>query len=412
MKIINIRYIFFILCIYILVFQNLLQKYISIFQYFDELLALLIFPILILKLLKKNKKNHIKLNEISIKIIFLSIALFIIGILSNVNSKIQPLNIAIQDAILVFKFIFAYLVSYYLFTYEFIENNKKSIHKHIIFLIYIFFLCTIVNYVFNIWPGDFRFGIMSNKIFYGSPTYLAAVSIFLLSMYILTNVTNKIQPLEIIMIIIVLLSTLRFKAIGAAIMIIVMSIYIYRSKKRLSLSKIAILGIFLIMISWDQISFYYLSHDDVARNILTSKSMEIAKDYFPLGTGFGTYGSYISGVYYSSLYYKYDLYKIWGISKNNTSFLSDTFWPMIIGQFGLIGTIIYAMILGLIYKNIQKCFDKNNINLYISKMICIAYLLISSTSESAFVNPISIPLALIIGIQIKNSNKISKIENT
>ena len=64
------------------------------------------------------------------------------------------------------------------------------------------------------------------------------------------------------------------------------------------------------MISWDQISFYYLSHDDVARNILTSKSMEIAKDYFPLGTGFGTYGSYISGVYYSSLYYKYDLYKI------------------------------------------------------------------------------------------------------
>lgn len=412
MKIINIRYIFFILCIYILVFQNLLQKYISIFQYFDELLALLIFPILILKLLKKNKKNHIKLNEISIKIIFLSIALFIIGILSNVNSKIQPLNIAIQDAILVFKFIFAYLVSYYLFTYEFIENNKKSIHKHIIFLIYIFFLCTIVNYVFNIWPGDFRFGIMSNKIFYGSPTYLAAVSIFLLSMYILTNVTNKIQPLEIIMIIIVLLSTLRFKAIGAAIMIIVMSIYIYRSKKRLSLSKIAILGIFLIMISWDQISFYYLSHDDVARNILTSKSMEITKDYFPLGTGFGTYGSYISGVYYSSLYYKYDLYKIWGISKNNTSFLSDTFWPMIIGQFGLIGTIIYAMILGLIYKNIQKCFDKNNINLYISKMICIAYLLISSTSESAFVNPISIPLALIIGIQIKNSNKISKIENT
>ena len=412
MKIINIRYIFFILCIYILVFQNLLQKYISIFQYFDELLALLIFPILILKLLKKNKKNHIKLNEISIKIIFLSIALFIIGILSNVNSKIQPLNIAIQDALLVFKFIFAYLVSYYLFTYEFIENNKKSIHKHIIFLIYIFFLCTIVNYVFNIWPGDFRFGIMSNKIFYGSPTYLAAVSIFLLSMYILTNVTNKIQPLEIIMIIIVLLSTLRFKAIGAAIMIIVMSIYIYRSKKRLSLSKIAILGIFLIMISWDQISFYYLSHDDVARNILTSKSMEIAKDYFPLGTGFGTYGSYISGVYYSSLYYKYDLYKIWGISKNNTSFLSDTFWPMIIGQFGLIGTIIYAMILGLIYKNIQKCFDKNNINLYISKMICIAYLLISSTSESAFVNPISIPLALIIGIQIKNSNKISKIENT
>lgn len=412
MKIINIRYMFFILCIYILVFQNLLQKYISIFQYFDELLALLIFPILILKLLKKNKKNHIKLNKISIKIIFLSIALFIIGILGNVNSKIQPLNIAIQDAILVFKFIFAYLVSYYLFNYEFIENNKKSIHKHIIFLIYIFFLCTIVNYVFNIWPGDFRFGIMSNKIFYGSPTYLAAVSIFLLSMYILTNVTNKIQPLEIIMIIIVLLSTLRFKAIGAAIMIIVMIIYIYRSKKRLSLSKIAILGIFLIMISWDQISFYYLSHDDVARNILTSKSIEIAKDYFPLGTGFGTYGSYISGVYYSSLYYKYDLYKIWGISKNNTSFLSDTFWPMIIGQFGLIGTIIYAMILGLIYKNIQKCFDKNNINLYISKMICIAYLLISSTSESAFVNPISIPLALIIGIQIKNSNKISKIENT
>ena len=38
-------------------------------------------------------------------------------------------------------------------------------------------------------------------------------------------------------------------------------------------------------------------------------------------------------------------------------------------------------------------------------MICYGYLIIASTSESAFVNPVAIPLAFIIGIDKSNNCK-------
>lgn len=95
---------------------------------------------------------------------------------------------------------------------------------------------------------------------------------------------------------------------------------------------------------------------------------------------------------------------MFGISEDDTSFLSDNFWPMIIGQFGYIGTAFYIIILCLIYGDIQKEFNKKDYNIYISKIICFIYLIISSIAESAFVNPIAIPLALIMGLNTEQED--------
>ena len=46
---------------------------------------------------------------------------------------------------------------------------------------------------------------------------------------------------------------------------------------------------------------------DSARYQLLTKAFEIARDMFPLGAGFATFGSYYSGVYYSSVYAAYGL---------------------------------------------------------------------------------------------------------
>ena len=54
-----------------------------------------------------------------------------------------------------------------------------------------------------------------------------------------------------------------------------------------------------------------------------------------------------------------------------------------------------------LFKNIQNTY-KLGVNIYISKVIAFVYLIISSTAEATFVNPISIPLALIIGLEFDN----------
>ena len=63
-----------------LIFQNLLQRYIPIMQYFDEALAISVFPISIIYIIKKRGKVAIKKS--ALKIISCLTIILIIGMYS------------------------------------------------------------------------------------------------------------------------------------------------------------------------------------------------------------------------------------------------------------------------------------------------------------------------------------------
>ena len=71
---------------------------------------------------------------------------------------------------------------------------------------------------------------------------------------------------------------------------------------------------------------------------------------------------------------------------------------MLLGQFGYIGMGVYILIIIIIFIKIQHGYKIENKAIYISKITALVYLLISSTSESAFVNPMAIALAITIAI--------------
>ncbi len=91
---------------------------------------------------------------------------------------------------------------------------------------------------------------------------------------------------------------------------------------------------------------YFQANDpmNVARNAIYLVSLKIAKDYMPLGSGLATYGGWIANLYYSPLYIQYGLNRIWGLEEGGT-FLTDTFWPYVIGQFGVLGLIVFLWVL-------------------------------------------------------------------
>ena len=74
-------------------------------------------------------------------------------------------------------------------------------------------------------------------------------------------------------------------------------------------------------------------------------SLTIAGQLFPLGSGFATFGTYMSGEYYSPLYYEYGLNTVWGLWPSNPTFVSDSFWPAILAQFGFIGLVVLVYLL-------------------------------------------------------------------
>ena len=394
----SVRYILFIFIFYTLIFNELLATIIPVFSYEDELLALFAIPIYIVKKRQSKQKEKVKRRVSTYVVCFL-----LISLLSSLVYRYQNfIKVALPDLLICSKFWLCIYVGMNYFSGNQLERYAKGILFNVKLIIWLFFIFTISNMIFHIWPiRDYRFGIGSNSLFYGHPTSLVATCSFLAVVLLGLKDYNRKCGLYILMTSFIICSTLRSKGFGDVIIFGIIYYFSYIRKKEVSLKTILPFVPVVIYIGWSQISYYFLSSVDVsARAQLAIKSVEIAKDHFPLGAGLGTYGSYYSAVYYSPVYYKYGLNVIYGLSQDMVSFISDTFWPMIIGQSGFLGTAFYIMAIIMLIKQIKRLKNINR-NYYISSLALICYLLVESVAAVAFVHPLSMPLALWLGIMLK-----------
>ena len=91
-----------------------------------------------------------------------------------------------------------------------------------------------------------------------------------------------------------------------------------------------------------QVSTY--TSTETPRNRLTGTAVKVAEADFPLGVGFGHFGSAPSAppYPYSPVYNTYGFWLINGLDKSNPAYLHDTSWATIIGETGALGWIGYA----------------------------------------------------------------------
>jgi hypothetical protein len=75
------------------------------------------------------------------------------------------------------------------------------------------------------------------------------------------------------------------------------------------------------------------------RVALYAGSAAIALDKMPLGVGIGRYGSHMSREEYSPVYKEYRLHRTFGLRERRPIAVTDTFWPMVLGETGAIGFI-------------------------------------------------------------------------
>ena len=324
--------------------------------------------------------------------------------MSSIKYNYQPVEAVLTDMLLINKFFMGIVTTKILFK-KFVYNKEKKMIKNFSeCLIILIFIITLIDIIFNIFPTQYasRLGLKPIQLFFSHPTVLLYAMLFLLSNFIMFSGEKGIRGKEKLIIcldIFVMCMTLRTKAFAIAVVVIMLCYYILIRKKRIKFNKVVIMGVLIFLVSYSQIQFYFINNkEDSARAMLLEKSIIIAKDHFPLGSGFGTYGSYSSGIYYSPLYYKYKLSNVHGLQFYNRSFISDSFWPMILAQFGILGPILYITFIIVLLKNIQMIKD---LNMYASGTIIIIFLIIASISESAFVHPLgmafSLPLGLILG---------------
>lgn len=388
----------------IFIFQLPLQTLIAPLRYVDELFAVCIILVLFIQGAKQNFRVKVSSRLITI-VVFLS--LFVVcGLYGNLSHHYQPLVTALSDVFLNLKFFLAIAVGYLLFVDCKMEDIFRYVWKWVRGLAVLFFVLCLFDLVFHVFPSETRYGLRAVYLFYPVHTYLAATCIFLCAILLrlFEYYRERIFP-YLCMLGFVALCTLRMKAVGAVICLFFIYFIICRKRREFGFITWLCLGALVLMVAARQFTYYFFSvGTETARAALTQISFWIARDYFPFGTGFGTFASAFSAEPYSKVYYLYHIQNVWGISKNYSSFISDTFWPMILGQTGYLGTFFYVAALLLFFAAVYK-MRKYNAYSFASALIAVLYLLISSTSESAFVNAMAIPFAFLMGVQMADVRK-------
>jgi hypothetical protein len=137
------------------------------------------------------------------------------------------------------------------------------------------------------------------------------------------------------------------------------------------------------------------------RSRLYSAGSQIADDNFPLGVGFGRFGSYPSRIYYSPVYDQYGLSGIYGLSRAYPDFIDDTTWPSVMAETGYAGLAVYlsgviVLLLALVHRLRTAPEDAKWIVL--SALCVMAVLLVTSTGQGVLFDWLAITsVALVLG---------------
>lgn len=399
---INKEYLIFLMLFYFFLARDWLEQYWSVVAYGDELIALLAIPISLIKLSR---------NQFLVKIhrggYGKYVAIFIIsGLLGSIVYQYQSFfKVAVPDMFLCMKFWLAIYVGKSVLSKLSIKIYAKKIYSHVRFVTAIYAILYVADLGLHLFKATIRYGMRSTQLMYRHPTVFVACCVFLIGILLAVSEYNTGWKKCLGVLLLLMCTTLRSKAWAAAIVIVLICYFVFYRKKKITIKTFLLFVPLVVVLAWDQIYFYFFSsiQGDSARYQLLIHSFEVMKDHFPIGSGFGTYASGYSGEYYSSLYSAYGLSGVHGLTKENTAFVTDSFWPMVIGQTGLIGTVAFGWALLSLFRQIQKV-RITSAAFYVSALSMLSYVLIASTSESSFVHPLAMPLAIWIGVIMNQSN--------
>lgn len=369
--------IFFI----VFLFQDIFQRWVPLLKNYDEFFSLLFLVIGIILLLMKSS-----IDKTIIKITIPFSIFILICFIGTLKFNEQSLSVVLTDFLLNSKMFFCIFGAYEFFSTKKDFLKKKYYSIFFSFITVILFTFTFVNFFNNIFNSSYE-GV---KLMFSHQTYFVSSIVLLIA---LSVANNKVHKFYIFLDLIMLVMSLKIKAFCFVALFIVYYTYLKTNfLKNKKLLFIIIGSLLVFFIAADRAKFFYFSDMVNARDYLLEYSFVNAKNFFPFGSGFASFASYSSGVQYSSLYYQYGLNMVYGLYPNNPIFMSDTFWPMIIGQGGFLGGIIWVIYLLIL---IKICYSLDAYKY--PALILLFYMIIASTSESSFVNLYCVPYGIAIG---------------
>lgn len=209
----------------------------------------------------------------------------------------------------------------------------------------------------------------------------------------------------------------KFKFMGEVVCFIA---FVFFLKKRLNFRSpktmiyCAIVVAIILTVTWTRFDGYYvsgLSNDELARPMTYKTSLKILYDYFPFGSGMGSFACNGAWKYYSPLYYKYKLNDIWGLDEGG-GFICDAYYPTL-AQFGIVGVFFFLWFWKRRMSAINVVVD---MRYYRVAMITICCLAIEQTADSSWLSGKGMGYCMLLALclnanrnlqnQVKSRNRI------
>ncbi len=367
-----------------------------VFSYMDEFGAMFFFAWGCLYFFR----DHHALD--SVKILYV---LFLVwGVICSAAYSTQPLSGQLIDFVCCAKYIMAlsgmYCVGCNIFNIEYIKNALSRITKAITIVLFVYAMYELVTARFS----------MGVSLFGSHSVNTSHIGVGLVALLLFTSENEGKNRFWVLLNLLTIISSLTTKSFGIAIIIFVLVFFenLYKTRMKYILILFALIGV--LTVGADALATYYLN-DSSSRMLMTRNAIEIMLEKKGLGYGFAMYGSSQAAANYSPLYKALGYSHRYGMTASDPMYLTDSFWPTVMAQFGFVGLILMILLIVFQFKAIAKIINYNY-NLYAAAMILLVYLCIMSFASSAFFNPIAVPYAIILGLILATNDQQNKLINT
>lgn len=229
-----------------------------------------------------------------------------------------------------------------------------------------------------------------------------------MSWYLFTEDTKKNRYIALALVMSGMLAP-KFKFLGEIVCFIYLLFFLkkrFNFKSSKTMVPLIIMMAVIIFITWSKFDVYYVSgmnNEELARPMTYKTAYgKIIWDYFPFGSGMGSFACNGAWKYYSPLYVKYGLNHIWGLTSSSGGgcFICDAYYPTL-AQFGVVGIFLFYTY----WKRRLKAFNSiQNMKYYRVAWMAFFCLAIEQTADSSWLSGKGMGYCMLIALCL-NANR-------
>jgi hypothetical protein len=348
-------------------------------------------------------------NKLFLTVLGIFIFYLIYSIVIRANSTVAILS----DFIIQIKPYLAFFCVYAIHP-NLTENQRKIIRQLVL-------LCSLYVLFVGIAYHIISYDVI--KYTFGHESRLATASSILALLYLYCSDYTKTDRMIFLLLLSLGILSGRSKHFGFFAICLLVILYFNESfRMKLNLRNLAFIMIAIaaaMFVARGKIYYYFITggfgdgrtpNDLYARMALYYFALQIITDYLPFGTGFATYATYTSGMYYSPVYAKYGMQNMHGLTKEAPTFIADTYFPAL-AQFGIAGVLLFFTFwIHLVMKTIKahhKCGKESTI-----AFVIIIFFMIECTSDATITHNRGMFIMMLLGLLFHDMQaKLSSTDN-